>query len=355
MAANPGIRARLVNFLIASVATLVAMAAAEPVLRMRYVEPVPATPPAVLEVQPWLRLDPDVGYTWKPDVSADQHVLFHNADIEPVPLSTDEFGVINAPDAVRRRQSGEAVRVLGLGDSFMEMAAHGFYDAIGPGGGLYYSLAIHRHAPPHYARMFETYGVSLNPEVVVVGLFENDFAETKDFDDWQRSGLDWFTYHSGTWCGRTVPVTAFGRFTRTYFPGYQGLARVIRARVRGDRMSVSGPTEAQVRRVTDELARMADAAERGSIDMWLLLIPSKPTARGETTAEARAYDRVADALRPRLAGIVDLRPVFQAHPDPSSLYYREDGHWNGAGVALAARELLGRLPVASVVDESRSD
>ena len=51
MAAKPGVRARLLNLLLVCAALLIVLAAGEPLLRMRYVEPVPATPRAVLEVR----------------------------------------------------------------------------------------------------------------------------------------------------------------------------------------------------------------------------------------------------------------------------------------------------------------
>jgi hypothetical protein len=333
----------LVNMAVMFVVTLVVLLAAEPLLRLRYVEPVPPQPPAVAEVQPYLTLHPNLGYTWIPNVSADRNIIFHNNDIEYGALSTDEFGVVNVPDAITRRAEGEPVRVLGLGDSFMEMAAPGFHRAFGDRGTFYYSLAIHRHAPPHYAAMFRLHGLALKPSVVLVGLFENDFAETEDFENWRESRLDWFAYHSGTWCGRPVPISAERRFIRRWFRGYEGLTNVLRIRLRAERMSVAGPSDHQVERVTAYLSEIAETSRENSAAMWLILIPSKPTARGEVTPEAKAYDRVAAALAPKVAGIIDLRPVFQQHPDPASLYYRIDGHWNRAGVALAAQTVLARL------------
>jgi len=223
------------------------------------------------------------------------------------------------------------------------MAADGFHRTFANRSTMYYSLAIHRHAPPHYAAMLKEHGLALKPNIVVVGLFENDFAETEDFGLWKRSGLDWFTYHSGTWCGRPVPVSASKRIIRKWFRGYEGLANVLRVRLRGERMSVAGPTHHQVERVIHYLSEIAALTNKNDIDLWLVLIPSKPTARGEITPESAAYDQVVSALEPLGATMIDLRPVFQAHPDPVSLYYQIDGHWNRTGVALAAQTLLDRF------------
>jgi len=234
----------------------------------------------------------------------------------------------------------------------MEMAAPDFYRAFSDEGLSYYSLAVHRYAPPHYTRMFETHGLDLKPRIVLIGLFENDFQETGDFDAWQRSGLDWFSFHSGTWCGAPLHESALGRFGDRAFAGYQGLARVIRSRIRGERMSVSGPSLSQVDRVVEELQRVADeSADKGSAT-WLLLIPSKPTAQGDTTAEAEAFDEVIRRVQLKSGGVIDLRPVFQAHSDPLSLYYHDDGHWDPDGVALAAAEVLKRIQPSADRNES---
>lgn len=332
-------RTRLVNAALAAGAILIAGFGAEPLLRLRYVEPVPETPPEVMQVQPYLRTHPTFGFTWEPNVSPKEKVVFEVKDIDFEPLSTDPFGIINHPEAIAARQEKAPVDVVGLGDSFMEMAAHRFYERFDEHGVAYYSLAIHRQAPPHYAELFEAYRDELAPKIAVVGIFENDFAETADFDRWKASGLDWFTFHSGTWCGRPVAVSAAERFTRKYFRGYWGLARVIRSRLRGERMSVGGPTAYQVRRVRQELSRIADQGERQGIEMMFVFIPSRATATGEPTAEALAYDDGIAALTARGLDTLDLRPLFSEHTDPASLYYKEDGHWNANGIALAWREI----------------
>jgi len=331
------------NGLVALGAALLAAGIAEPLLRLRYAEPIRPVPPVVREVMPYLQANADVGFTWQPNISADRGIVFHNADILYKPLCTDEFGVWNAPDAIARRAAGEPVQVLGLGDSFMEMAVPGFYRAFSERGALYYSMAIHRHSPPQYAAFLEGNGLQLRPKVALLGLFENDFFETEDFEEWRCSGLDWFSYHGGTWFGAPSPAGATRRFIHTWLLGYEGLAKVIRVRLRGERMSVAGPSEHQVARVSEYLAAIAARARESDIDLWVVLIPSKPTARGDATAEAAAYDRVLATVGGSVAGVIDLRPVFRAHPDPASLYYREDGHWNDSGVALAADTILGRL------------
>jgi len=345
-------RSLLINLFVALVAMLVVVALAEPVLRLRYAEPVRPTLPVVHEVMPLLRASARVGFTWEPNVSAERNILFNNADIIYEPLTTDEFGVWNGPDAIARRAAGERVQVIGLGDSFMEMAAPGFHRTFAARGQFYYSLAIHRQCPPQYFKWLEDPGVNMKPTVVLVGLFENDFLETEDFDAWTGSGMDWFAYHSGTWFGPPAITNPFRRFAETWLRGWMGLGDVIRVRLRGERMSVTGPSDAQVARVSGYLADTAALAKNNGMSLWLVLIPSKPTTRGEPTPESAAFDRVASALAGEIAGVTDLRGVFQAHSDPASLYYREDGHWNDAGIALAAETVLNHLGLESTSTES---
>lgn len=208
---------------------LVVLALAEPVLRLRYAEPVRKTPPVVAEVMPLLRPDARLGFTWEPKISAGRSIVFNNADIVYEPLTTDEFGVWNAPEAIARRMADEPVQVLGLGDSFMEMAAPGFHRAFAKHEWFYYSLAIHRQAPPQYLRFLQDPGIAMNPDIVLVGLFENDFLETEDFDAWTQSGMDWFTYHSGTWFGPPPVADPLRRFAHSWLRGYTGLANVIKS------------------------------------------------------------------------------------------------------------------------------
>lgn len=316
---------------------------AEFTLRFRYAEPLRTPSDEILAIQPHLRLDPRIGFTWNADVSADGNIVFEVADAEFKPLSTDPLGFINAPEAIAARAAGGPVDIIGLGDSFVEHAAHSFYTFFAVQGFTYYSMAIHRQAPPQYNIILEDNGLPLDPKWIVYGLFENDFRETEDFYSWKASGLDWFTFHSGTWCGAPLAQTALARFKDEHFSGYGGLVNAIRTRFRGDKMSLSGPSALQVSRVREAVLRAAELAESSGARFLLLLIPSRATVVEGPTAESRAYDSVVEDLPAAGAAIIDLRDTFRAHPDPASLYYTLDGHWNGKGMDLAARAILGVL------------
>lgn len=312
-------------------------------LRFRYAEPLRTPSAEVLAIQPHLRLDPRIGFTWNADVSADRNIVFEVADAEFEPLSTDFRGFINAPAAIWARAAGGRVDIIGVGDSFVEHAAHTFYTFFAEEGYAYYSMAIHRQAPPQYNVILEDRALPLDPRWIVYGLFENDFTETEDFYDWKASGLDWFTFHSGTWCGAPLARTALARFQHEHLMGYNGLARAVRSRLRGEKMSVSGPSPAQVSRVREEIHHAAELIESAGARFLLLLIPSRATVVGGPTAESRAYEAVIEDLAAPRAAVIDLRDIFRAHPDPASLYYALDGHWNRDGMDLAAQAILSVL------------
>ena len=90
---------------------------------------------------------------------------------------------------------------------------------------------MHRQGPPQYNRILESYAVALKPDMVIYGLYENDFFETLDFEAWLNSGEDWFTYHSGYWCGPAsdIPVTVrlFRRYLKGCYSGYRSKDSVV--------------------------------------------------------------------------------------------------------------------------------
>ncbi|MBN2307474.1 MAG: hypothetical protein JXR94_00800, partial [Candidatus Hydrogenedentes bacterium] len=223
-----GSRGRWANLALLIVAVLAGGAICEAVLRHRYAHLIYTPRPEVQAVQAYLELDPDLGFTWRPNVRADEQVVFEVADVEFEPLTTDEHGFNNAPGALAERRAGRSrFDMVGVGDSFMEHACRGFHDAFEAAGLAYYSLAMHRHSPPQYNVALREYALGLEPAWVVYGLFENDFAEAHDYEDWRGTGLDWFAYHSGTWCGPPVGTNRVGRAARRYLRGFYSFYRVV--------------------------------------------------------------------------------------------------------------------------------
>jgi len=317
---------------------------AEFLFRHRYAHLLYTPRAEVRAVQQYLTLDPLIGFSWQPNVSPQRDVRFVLNDTKPPPLSTDAFGIINLQEAIAQYSAGDRPDVIGLGDSFMEIAHRGFYEHFSDAGWSYYSLAIHRQCPPQYNLLLRRHAPAMHPRVILYGLFENDFNETADYLAWKTTGLDWFTYHSGTWCGPPIGASRAQRFLRTRARGWYAFGRILNANLRGERMTLTGPSRTEIERVTEHIVAARHRAQILGARFVLLLIPSKRTATIENTLEADAYDVVVEHL-PGFhdTEVLDFRPVFREHPDPSSLYYEKDGHWNERGVTLAAAQLLERL------------
>jgi len=83
---------------------------------------------AVDRIQKYLEVRPDIGYVWRPNVDRQEGISLNWADQDPEHgiLSTDQWGFRNHPDAIADRRLGRPVDVVGVGDSFMEMAARPF-------------------------------------------------------------------------------------------------------------------------------------------------------------------------------------------------------------------------------------
>lgn len=333
-------RQRLIHIGVLAASVLVTLGAAELLLRWRYAEAVRTPSEDVRAIQAYLQLHPELGFTWRENVSADEGVVFNVQDVEFEPLSTDAGGFINPPEAIRRRNAGERPRVIGVGDSFMEHAAHVFYELFAAEDIFYYNLAIHRQAPPQYTHVVGSIAAPLQPQWIIYGIFENDFAEMEDYDRWKKSGLDWFAFHSGTWCGPPLSTTPAGRLYKQHLRGFDGLFRVIRTRVRGERMSVRGPSDKSVDRVIELTVEAAGAARGAGAGFLVLLIPSRATVTEGRTAEARAYDTLIAEFQKSGIPFIDFRAVFSGHPSPASLYYEQDGHWNRHGIEAAGAVIL---------------
>jgi len=330
----------LTNIAVLLITTLTVIAIGEALFRYRFDSGGYHPPEAVLQIQKHLVTHPDYGFAWRPNVDESAQIIFNVADVEFLPLSTDAQGFINHPKATTNRN----IDILGLGDSFVEHAAHTWFKLAKDRDLNYYSLALHRTAPPQYAEVFKAHGKTLNPKWIVIGLFENDFVETSDFYQWKATDLDWFEYHSGIWCGPPVDNSFAGKLREGAFQGWNAAIKNTRANLRGQRMSITGPTQDEIAEVIAALRKIFNDASAIQAHTLLVLIPSKPTATNAPTKESKAYDMVVEALPENDAiDVLDLRPIFRDHPNPSSLYYEVDGHWNQIGMELAGKMMLNHI------------
>jgi hypothetical protein len=328
----------------------IAVAGGEAVCRVAFSESPWNPGPQVHAVQAQLRLEPDCGFIWKASIAYTNNVVLAWNDIVPEPLSTDRLGFRNLPDAMTARAGGRPIDVLGVGDSFMHDASYFLYRFFRERGLLYYNMAMHRYCPPQYNVVLSKYGLPQKPGLVLYGLFENDFLETADYGLWRSSGLDWFTYHSGTWGGPPLCLSRTEVWFRTHLPGCYTPYRSFLAKHAEDDFA-RRHAAAAVREVEQCIMEAFDAARSAGVGFLLVLIPSKQTTSAKGVSEwSPAYDLIVSAMRRRDVPVLDLRDVFaRCGRFPGDLFQRADDHWNESGMGVAAEAIYrfaGRFAAA---------
>lgn len=340
---QPTMKSALVNGAVLIATITLCLAAGEPILHWRYPERPRKISDEVRHVQAYLKLDPKIGFTWKDNIPFKDHIVLKISDTHQEPLSTDRHGFINPPAAIKTEQSGAPIQVIGLGDSFMEHGSFLFHTLFKDAGLTYYSMAIHRQCPPQYNLILREYALQKKPRWILYGLYENDFDETKDFENWTHSGMDWFTYHSGTWCGRPQTGGLFKRMAYRWLPGYCVAYQRALEKFKLTSLIPTHVTAVSAAKVCGYVRRANALAKAHGIRFLLLLIPSKETTLHHPTRESALYDQLVGMLAADPIEALDLRRLFRESADPASLFYRIDGHWNRNGIRLAASAILNYI------------
>lgn len=231
------------------------------------------------------------------------------------------------------------------------------------------SLGISGFSTLAEQRVLNIYGKKLQPRLVLLGLFPNDFNDNLRFAEWKRSGnqdfwawrksregrgplLGFLAAHSAAY--RLVDAALRSEEDKTFRYNKNGLNLVLRT----DRW-VSDEQQASEReegwRLMQEalLAMQRDAASIGA-QLVVVLIPSKEevywnVVRDELPPDAatgidRPLGLVADFCGKQGIVACDLRPVFEREAEKRrQLYLRISGHWNDEGNTLAAEVIADCL------------
>ena len=303
---------------------------------------------AVDRIQRHLELRSDIGFAWKPNISYDEGIVlaWADQDRELAKLGTDRWGFRNHAEAIEDVRAGRPVVVAGVGDSFMEMAARPFYEFFAKRSQRYHSFAMHRQCTPQYNIILERYVLSLEPRYVLYGVFENDFYELEDYEAWRESGMDYFTYHSGFWCG-----PPYYRSRLWHPKGYLALYHAVLPHRYNDRR-IRRIVDHALERICSDIAAAHRLCVAANAHLLVLLIPGGLTSHSGSTHASQCYDGIAKRMAERGVAVLDLRPVFRDHPHPRQLYYQRDGHWNLQGMQLAARAIDLKLVTLQATSRS---
>jgi len=334
-------------------------------LALRFVHPVPYAP----EHNMVFDADPDTGYRLRPGGVA----LFGNG----------AHGLASR-QGLRNRELGPKApgtfRILAIGDSFTEGAGveaeeawpqllEGSLARRVPRRVEVVNTGVGGWDPFQYAQFFESRGLALEPDLVVVGFFVGNDAYSR------------FLTVDSLWTavgGRRVTREAAHRPSirlAVFLQEHFHLARALRGRAPGfaPRRSCEDFSpwllEAETDRLENHLARSPerDARARPNVEEILRIrslarVPRAPVVVALFPEESQVHEALrARLLAGRNAGAYDfempqamLRDMFAAEGVPvvdllpdfrrdSRCLYMNDAHWNPEGQALAARVLADAL------------
>jgi lysophospholipase L1-like esterase len=333
---------------------LAGLAAAEGLLRLS------SSPVVGLEHQPLIyRGDAELGFRYAPAAVDRMH---RNFEIDnEVRINSAGFHDIERPWSRADR------RIVALGDSMtagLQVPATDTWPrlleselrAIGPSPRIQvFNLGVDGTGPQHQLAMLREQVGTLAPDVVVVGVYENDALDVTQptplrevYRDHvliatERTELPALRERIDRHLERTLlrrlhRASYLGRAVVYAFDGRHSLLRsnVVRSSALGGGREPARSTESvsAVRRAFEELVRLGE-----QLGFEILVVPVPPRDDAEGTARSLSELRTIDGLSwlDPLPGIADqLRREQRKHRD---LYWRHDGHLNASGHRALAKAI----------------
>lgn len=365
---NPRIKSSLENLLLLGGSILVAGLIGEAFLRLFP----PFLPEEVRLRLHWTELGagekrsiphPYVGFLYPPSVRGE----VESGDVD-FTYASDEHGFRNSspwPPRVEIVCVGNSM-VFGFGVSDDEAWTR-LVDARLPESRVL-NLGLAGAAPQQYVRIFETFGVALEPHLLVFGLFPgNDVADAALFESWLRAGspgsYDVWRFFRGPVQERkglrkllrqSYLLTTMRVLTRDFQSPFSSrtldfpdgsriqLAPAAIARNMSGAKPSQPPFQLTMRAIEDGRAR----ARENDAEFLVLLFPTKEEVYLPVLGEPApaGVAPFAEALERRGIPYLDLTPHFQerARRD-EKLFFEVDGHPNAAGNRLIAAVLLEHL------------
>ena len=233
------------------------------------------------------------------------------------------------------------------------------------------NLGLIGAGPQQHLRVYETFGVPLEPKILLIGFFlANDFWDAEKFDAWLKSGVDdnymvWRDFRGATgdrtlFLGdalRSTYLYTWGRFVRQIYRNWRAgepkdlqLADGSHVKLRPDDLAEKTayiePGNPVFDLSLDALERINAIATSHGTHVIVVLQPSKeetylPLLDG-TPADPGGPLRAA--LQGRGIEYLDLLPLFREHAAAGAkLFYEFDGHPNAEGYRLTAEGILAHL------------
>lgn len=323
--------------------------------------------------------DSYLGYKLRPDLD----ISFPSEGRE-VPIRTSSFGLGDI--GFRDIGTEPPFSAIAVGDSFTlcdDVAAKDCWvKHLADDTGLSFAtLGVNGYSTIAAARVLDRYGRKLKPQLVLVGVFPNDFKDNVHFDGWLASGSD----NYWTWMGSRRGRTRFGNWLADHSMVYRLLDGARRSRSRDihnykdenfdyvfrlDRWWTQAIDKIEKHKglplMKQSLLDMKRVSGEIGANFVILLFPTKEQVHWDIVKqyapEGSHYqpDLPTDTVRAFAEAnnipYCDLTAPLRSESDTGhQLYLRVSGHWNedgnafGAGVierCLRAKNLLPH-PVAS--------
>lgn len=325
---------------------------------------------------------------------AARYAEFHPGYEQP----RDEFGYFNAP-----LPPGSRWRIVMLGDSFMvSLGTQNVAQVLASLG----NVPVYNHAKPGAGPVMEMQHFIFSdrfkplPQVAIWNLTARELGGSlflrQSVDEWfrginawapyiekmNRSWINWYWLQPAvlnqTWPNTSVlayfsrqtwaqaKLLAFGAWPRDVLGAEDPQFGPMLFYRENLRTLPELTPEKDAPAVVQTVAKIAQGLQARGVKLVVLLVPEKEQVHVNalSAADRRALARgpellgaIATGLEAQGVPVVNLLPVFQqATAAGQRLYWRDDTHWNDAGIRLAAEELWRKVaPLLERTPESISN
>ena len=324
--------------------------------------------------QSFLTPDPELGYRQKPNVVMipARPTVGESGDPAAGEVRTDRWGFLNAD-----LDPSQPYDVACVGDSFV---VTGWTLLLREKTGLRLAnFGVPSYAPPQYSIVLRRYALKLKPKVILYCLYMNDALESVAYEQWKKSGMDWFRFKGGLWfgprtphAGRLLVQECLLRYSRVYslidFLTLRETSELMPVKANPvpyktdnftlvfDRRSYTGVTNLEseaVRHGIQSIRASLEDAKRSchdaDTDLLVLLLPPKELVHYEGLKEValegdpienlpnfhRALEEICEQLGLKCYDLTD-RFREEVEKTGKAFYQEVDIHWNDDGVRLMA-------------------
>ena len=314
--------------------------------------------------------DPELGYRIRPNFTMLQK---RPSDSTIVETKTDSDGFLNYD-----YDSSHPCDVACVGDSFVAPPWPNILQSIT--GLKVAGFGVPAYSPPQYTIVVGRYAVKMKPKVLFYCIYVNDAVESVGYDDWKKSGMDWFTFKGSAWFGFSSGHTGqlfvrecLLRFSRIYtlldFSAFRRTSermpitahpisyKTAKFNLVFDRGSFTVLTDMKNDAVKRGITLIRDSLEQANrfcrqtnVQMIVLLLPPKELVHYEALKERTTADDPIENLPEFYMALqktcddlylechdVTQRFREEAAKTGKALYGEVDIHWDEDGMKLMAQ------------------